>query len=166
MKDPRIVEFSGKGKGVVANRRFSIDDVVHELSFIGFRPRLGATESAIQIWGEFFIDCDGDLVDDYINHSCNPNVMIRLSSYDFVAIRNILEGEEITYNYLTTEYDLAVEGLDFDCMCERENCFGRIKGFKYLTREQQESLWLYLSPFLRLKMCYPESVRLDEVFKL
>jgi hypothetical protein len=63
---------------------------------------------------------------------------------NFVALRNIKKGEEITYNYLTTEYDLVRDNLDFDCKCGSKN--GRIKGFKFLTKSQK----LKLKPLLSI----------------
>ena len=44
-----------------------------------------------------------------INHSCDPNVGVAKQlneggSYDFVALRDIQEGEELRFDYETTEY--------------------------------------------------------------
>ncbi len=68
-----------------------------------------------------------------INHSCDPNVGVAMQlneggSYDFVALRDIQEGEELRFDYETTEY---VVGAFEDCMCGADNCRGNIKGFKY-----------------------------------
>ena len=45
--------------------------------------------------------------ENFINHSCNPNAYINFSNLTLVALRNIKKGEEITFNYLTTEHELA-----------------------------------------------------------
>jgi len=92
------------------------------------------------------------LIDDYFNHSCQPTTRINWSRLTFDALRDLREGEEITWNYLTTEYDLLQDSEDFDCRCESQNCLGRIKGFRYLNRQQKQELFLYLSTFLRTMM--------------
>ena len=43
---------------------------------------------------------------------------------EFVAIRDIDEGEEITFDYHSTEDEIAEE---FDCVCGSENCRERIE---------------------------------------
>lgn len=85
-------------------------------------------------------------IDDYVHlvgtggfdHSCtNPLLVIDPSTKNLVAFRDIQRGEVVTYNYLTTEYDLA---LPFKCVCREKGCFGFIRGFKYLIKGQKE--WL------------------------
>ncbi|CAE6472549.1 unnamed protein product [Rhizoctonia solani] len=76
----------------------------------------------------------------YINHSCSPNVVIDLSSEDlsewhFRALKDIAPGDNLTYFYPSTEWDLI---QPFDCWCHEQNCLKRIKGSKYLTRAQVE----------------------------
>jgi hypothetical protein len=39
----------------------------------------------------------------------------------------------------------------FDCQCGAKNCFGNIKGFKYLTLAQKNEIAFLLSPFLKIK---------------
>lgn len=73
----------------------------------------------------------------YLNHSCQPNGEIDTSELTFRALRKIDQGEECTFNYLTTEYDMAAP---FDCRCGAANCFGLIRGYKHLSAEQREEL--------------------------
>jgi hypothetical protein len=75
----------------------------------------------------------------YLNHSCEPNGYVNSSELTFRALRNIGPGEEITFNYLTTESEMA---MPFDCTCGSPNCFGFIKGRNFLTQEQFERLAL------------------------
>ncbi len=58
----------------------------------------------------------------YINHSCLPNLQVR-DSTEFYALKDIAQGEQITFDYNSTEDELAEE---FDCLCGNENCRGRI----------------------------------------
>ncbi len=74
-----------------------------------------------------------DLPAQFLNHSCDPNIGVALKlneggSYDFVALRDIPEGEEVRFDYETTEYPV---GAFEDCMCGVESCRGVVKGFKY-----------------------------------
>jgi SET domain-containing protein len=56
----------------------------------------------------------------YVNHSCNPNTIIK--NFSDVARRDIKTGEEITGNYLE-EGSLEVP---FVCNCGSDNCRGKI----------------------------------------
>ena len=71
----------------------------------------------------------------YTNHSCNPNVVIRGLSY--IAIREIQPDDAITFDYETTELEMAEP---FTCACEAETCRGLIRGFRHLTGLQRNAL--------------------------
>lgn len=62
---------------------------------------------------------------------------MNLSELTVCALRDIAPGEEITFNYLTTESGMAVP---FNCICGSSNCFGFIQGRNFLTRSQAERL--------------------------
>ncbi len=85
----------------------------------------------------------------YLNHSCQPNTWIDLLGMCVRALRDIEQGEELTFNYLTTEYELH---NSFHCDCGAPQCFGTIRGFKYLTHKQQLALKPYLVPYLRARL--------------
>lgn len=86
--------------------------------------------------------------ENFLNHSCEPNGYIDFRDLTFRALRPIKKGEEFTFNYLTTEWDLANK---FRCNCGSKNCYKQINGFKYLTLEQQKELKSLLSPYLKKK---------------
>jgi len=76
------------------------------------------------------------------NHSCEPNAFIS-GKNTLKAMKNIKEGEEITYDYSTTMNDNAEiinEGGDEDylwtlkCKCGSKNCRGIINQFKTLPK--------------------------------
>jgi hypothetical protein len=73
----------------------------------------------------------------YLNHSCRPNGYIDTSDLTFRTLRKIKRGEECTFNYLTTEYEMA---FPFVCQCGAANCFGLIRGYKHLSAEQRKEL--------------------------
>ena len=72
-------------------------------------------------------DIDGDVSYNsakYINHSCNPNcesVNTRGKIW-IVAEKDIMKGEELTYNY---GYDFE-DFEDHECRCGSHNCVGYI----------------------------------------
>lgn len=78
-------------------------------------------------------------------HSCDPNCYWDFKNLLLIAKRNINAGEPITFNYCTTEYTLV---NNFTCKCRSPNCFGEVKGFKYLTPEQRKGIEPLLSPYL------------------
>ena len=55
----------------------------------------------------------------FINHSCSPNVFIRIAynRVEFYALRNIAAGEEMTVDYEVSHHD---GGLP--CRCKTEGC--------------------------------------------
>ncbi|HEY9405343.1 MAG TPA: SET domain-containing protein-lysine N-methyltransferase [Pyrinomonadaceae bacterium] len=73
----------------------------------------------------------------YLNHSCQPNGYIDRADLTFRALRMIKRGEECTFNYLTTEYEMTAP---FVCRCGAAKCFGLIQGHRHLSAEQREEL--------------------------
>jgi D-alanine-D-alanine ligase len=92
-----------------------------------------------------------------INHSCAPNCFIDFDSWAFCAARKIEAGEELSYNYLTTEWELAAP---FRCACGAASCHGMIAGFKYLKPSQQEDLSYFCSPYLLRQLFEAAPLRL------
>lgn len=82
-------------------------------------------------------DDDLDYCWQYLNHSCEPNGYMDTAELTFRALRTIRRGEEISFNYLTTESEMAVP---FDCLCGSANCHGFIRGRNFLSDEQAR--WL------------------------
>jgi SET domain-containing protein len=81
----------------------------------------------------------------YLNHGCEPNVFLDFSCLCVRALRNIQAGEEVKINYAATEYEMRDS---FRCDCRSPACLQTIRGFKFLTRDQQLSLKPYLAPYL------------------
>jgi len=54
----------------------------------------------------------------YINHSYNPNSGIK-NSVKIVAMKNIRRGEEVTFDYSTSESE---NGWYLICHCKNKNC--------------------------------------------
>ncbi|MSU34443.1 MAG: SET domain-containing protein-lysine N-methyltransferase [Pedosphaera sp.] len=81
----------------------------------------------------------------FMNHSCEPNVVVRGRAV--LACRDIEAWEDITFDYNTTEYDMAEP---FECRCGSPICRGRIQGFKYLSEADQRRLEPFLPPHFRV----------------
>jgi hypothetical protein len=81
----------------------------------------------------------------YLNHSCRPNGCIDTRGPSFRALRMIAPGEECTFNYLTTEYEMAEP---FECLCGSPDCFGTIGGYARLGAEARERLSAHAAPHL------------------
>lgn len=85
-------------------------------------------------------------IDDYLNHSCEPSAALDAERLCFVAARDIAPGEDVTFNYLTSEWDMVAP---FECRCGAAGCFGQIRGFRHLSPDEQARLEPLLTPFLR-----------------
>lgn len=70
---------------------------------------------------------------EYVNHSCEPNCFFDTTNFQFVCLRDIARGEEFTFFYPSTEWDMEEA---FECQCQTKSCLGEIKGAKYLTNTQ------------------------------
>ncbi len=82
----------------------------------------------------------------FLNHSCSPSA--RFEGPDLLAARDVAEGEEITFNYNTTEYELAEP---FRCQCG--TCDGTwIGGFKTTSLQERARIEPNLAPHLRRRM--------------
>ena len=68
----------------------------------------------------------------YINHSCNPNAFFDVDSMNLIAIKDIQIGEELTFFYPSTEWEMI---QPFDCFCKAEKCLGRIEGASKISTE-------------------------------
>ena len=86
----------------------------------------------------------------YLNHSCSPNCRIDFSTWTLVTTRAIQCNAELTFNYLTTEWDMTAP---FMCQCGALNCYGYVAGFHYLTPAQQVVLAPRCSPLVRRLWC-------------
>jgi SET domain-containing protein len=151
-KHLRFARLRGKGRALLANKNLRKGSLVIKFGFDSVKSCRNASPESVQIDENKFLDSKHYYASDYINHSCNPSTKIDFAEMYFVAIKDIKKGQEITYNYLTTEYDMAKDGLDFDCKCSSKKCFGRIKGFKFLNKAQKLELKPLLSPFLQKKL--------------
>ena len=84
-----------------------------------------------------------------LSHSCSPNTRFSAEQPGIFAIAAIRTGEELAFNYLCTEWDMAVP---FECRCGSELCHRTIGGFRYLTAADRRMLEPNTLPYLRKRM--------------
>ena len=83
----------------------------------------------------------------YINHSCNSSAGIR-DSIEIVAMRDIKKGEEVKFDYSTSESE---NGWTLICQCGEENCRRLIESYELLPAELKLKYGDFTSEYLRTK---------------
>ncbi len=158
----RIGREADKGGALYTTCAIKAGEVV--FAFQGRVKRIEeATPLGLQVGENLFLEADkydSYRFDEFTNHSCTPNgyAVFRKGHPYFTAIRDIAIGEELTFNYNTTEWDMFEQEAVmkapsvFICHCKTDNCLGRIMGFRYLPMEQKLRLRPYLSPYLEGKL--------------
>lgn len=85
--------------------------------------------SSVQYSESEHLEFNSELV--YMNHSCDPSVIIDLDKMEIKALRDLNAGDDITFFYPSTEWDMA---QSFKCWCGSSRCCAEIKGAKYLSK--------------------------------
>lgn len=142
-------------EGIFTRKAFSSGEVVFQFAGKAVAGNL-ASPKALQIGPDLFWESTApDMFDNALNHHCHPNCTIRFSGplnaapvIELVAIDSIHSGDQLFFDYNTTEYDLVDQECAFTCQCGSEYCRGMIQGFVHLPEEEQEGLRPWLSPFL------------------
>jgi hypothetical protein len=131
------------GKGLVATDFIKKGEFISRLG--ADRPKYAIADvlkwsaeeqEALTLYG---YQCDDDTIvveaipDRYMNHSCDANTW--WSDDDtMIAQRDIVPGEEITYDYATTEITLPYE---MNCRCGTSLCRRRVTHLDYQLPEWQ-----------------------------
>ncbi|MGH9481694.1 MAG: SET domain-containing protein-lysine N-methyltransferase [Terriglobales bacterium] len=147
----RVAWAAGKAR-VVAEERFSVGDLVLELEGevagapsrysvqVGLSLHLVPPRGSDRNPGESH---DDRYIWRFLNHSCRPNAWVR--GRQLLALRPIAPGEEITFDYNCTEFDMAAP---FPCRCG--HCGGAmIRGYRHLSPEERRRRLPQLAEHLR-----------------
>lgn len=126
-----------KGLGVFAAREFMPGEQV--LRFGGtllHAQSIADFTHAIQVDKDLFLGPSGGM-DDYVNHSCEPNCMLKSSppGLELLALRPIAEDEELSFDYSTC---LVFEPSLPLCFCGADSCRGRIDAFWSLAPDVRQ----------------------------
>lgn len=122
---PGEVVFTLEGRHVAQPTRFTIQ--------VGTHAHLEPISQHSSPWG-------------YLNHSCDPNVAIDVPRRAIVARRPIAAGDELRFDYNTTEWELAEP---FVCNCETPRCVGVAMGFAHLSPARQQVMLHDAAPHIR-----------------
>jgi hypothetical protein len=135
-----LEETASHGFGVFTAKAFAAGDVVmidedgdyyHNVMTYEELCRHGyGLDITLQVGRNAFKLPTGSL-EDFTNHSCDPNTGIRLTPKGTIifALRDIARHEEITYDY-STYLDNPYESMQ--CLCGAPNCRGVIGNFASL----------------------------------
>jgi hypothetical protein len=107
---------------LVTRVRFLPTDVVHPFGAREHVPH--PTGHSVQVGESEHILLTPPFLE-YINNSCDPNVVFDTDTRLVTAVRVIEPGEEIMFFYPSTEWRLA---SPFECQCGSTRCLGRIAG--------------------------------------
>jgi SET domain-containing protein len=138
-----LQETEHKGVGVYSSTR--LEPGTHVLEFTGTLMRLEEVPFPLRPEEDFFTQVGPRVfrgptggLDNYVNHSCDPNCKVVIEEYDasLVTIKAVGPGEELTWDYSTTSTD-SPEIWALNCKCGAFNCRRRISGFQTLPPHTQ-----------------------------
>ena len=109
------------GQHVVATRALGAGEVIADLA--GAQRVSTATRYTVQIGEHAHID--GLWQFTFLNHACDPNVLLDTGTLQLRAARDIATGEELRYFYPSTEWQMAEPVI---CQCGATACLGAISG--------------------------------------
>ena len=151
------------GKGVFAKKKIGKGEIVSiwgggifptkDLKKISrYRPHLFAYSIGV---GEGYhlavLNMNKGLDDcDRFNHSCDPNIGVK-GQIVIVSRREIKKGEEICFDYETTEIK-GCGGLPFQCNCKSPKCRKVIDGNAWKNKEFQKKNEGYFSWYIEEKI--------------
>jgi SET domain-containing protein len=127
-----------KGRGVFTRER-----ITQGQKILTFQGRVLATEAlsddllAMEIGPELWLCSDGSLLDDCVNHFCEPNAGFLHGEPVLYALRDIESGEEIAWDYSTS---ISEPGWSMACQCGSTRCRGVIRPWGELAAAERESL--------------------------
>jgi hypothetical protein len=141
----------GKGLGVFAREPIAAGEAA--VAFGGYVVTRDELESLGTRWVEQTIQIEDDLFlvgpespepADRVNHSCEPNCGL-LGASVLVAMRDIAAGEELTYDYATSD---SADYDEFACECGSALCREKVTGRDWMLPELQRRYRGWFSPYL------------------
>ncbi|MEO5907157.1 MAG: SET domain-containing protein-lysine N-methyltransferase [Saprospiraceae bacterium] len=114
---------------LLAAKHFSPGDVISHFSAGITQPH--ADRYTVQIGEDKHITLVPKLLQ-YINHSCSPCAFFDTTLMVLISLRTIEPGDEITFFYPSTEWEMAEP---FNCHCGSPECLNVINGAASLPEE-------------------------------
>ena len=81
----------------------------------------------------------------FLNHSCEPNLGIR-NKREFVALRDIKPGDELTFDYSITEDEIE---WTMNCACGEKECRKVIRSIQFLSPEIYQKRLPYVPKYFQ-----------------
>jgi len=117
---------SAYGARLITDQPFTRGETIYQIE--GHRITAAATYQTIQVGRRQHIEELGVIA--YLNHSCQPNTLIDVARLEVIALRDIQAGEELTFFYPSTEWEMD---RPFICLCGAPQCVRLVAGAKYLS---------------------------------
>ena len=136
-----------KGRGV-----FALEAIAKGRRILVFQGSVLPTDEltddmlAMQIDDDLWLCSDGTLLDDCVNHSCEPNAGFLDGEAVLYALRDIEMGEEIVWDYSTS---IGWPGWTLECRCGSTRCRGTVRSWGELEPEDRERLREVALKYLR-----------------
>lgn len=83
-----------------------------------------------------------------VNHCCQPNCGLS-GQITLVALRHIEPGEEITFDYATTD---SSPFLEFECACVKKPCRNKVRADDWQRSDVQAANRGHFSPYLQRRI--------------
>ena len=146
VQDVDVAAAGSKGLGVFGARVFARGETVVVGRALEYPPE--RTRMSVQVdWGRH-VEMDAPAT--LLNHSCEPNLGVRenrWSAFDFVALRDILAGEELAFDYAMTEHELVAP---LSCSCGSLTCGGEIRPWRDRDQEWRAEHAAWVARYLRV----------------
>jgi uncharacterized protein len=155
----KVIKSKIQGKGIIATRNFKKNELVcvmtgTKISITKLRKNQAKhkvrIDDPLEISWTRYVLLDKPYI--YINHSCNPN-LFAYRSRRMKAIRDIKQGEEITYDYSSVEWSNDklwkinwTKLWRMECHCGQKNCRKLIRTFPNLPMKTK--MYYYNNRFL------------------
>lgn len=140
-----------KGQGVFTSKPIQKGELVIYLSgFVIPTQRLKKKYLALQIDHDMWLCSIGDKKDDMINHSCAPNTGFKDGGLKLYALRNIEQGEEITFDYSTSISDTE---WSLDCKCGAARCRETVRPFQKNGKQYRKKNLPLSLDYIRKSYC-------------
>ena len=116
----------GKGKRLTTTKLITAGEIFHKIE--NYHYISAPTFTSVQVGSDRNIE-EFDYMAN-LNHSCDPNIFLDTERFELHAIRDIAPGEELSFFYPSTEWDMSTP---FQCLCGAEHCLKHISGAKDLS---------------------------------
>ena len=142
-----IRQTEAKGRGVFTRERIAQGEPILE-----FQGKVLKTAEltddllAMQIGPDEWLCSDGSLLDDCVNHSCEPNAGFSEGTPVLFALCDIAAGEEIGWDYSTS---IGEPDWTLECRCNAPTCRIVVRAWPDLKPAERERLRRLTLAYLR-----------------